>query len=255
MKTMTILGRKGGIGKTTTAMALAYGLADKGKRVLLIDSDSQANMTESILPDPPSYSLNTLLEEEEPDMEKALIPVKNGISLIASDPKSETLAIINRLEIEEAPQLFKSIVETFDESFDYCIIDTPADMSFCTQAAMVASDSLIIPMLTDKHSINGLEKLLDSIAFIQGSYNPNLEIEGILITKYSEIGNVNREIRQTIEEMGKAAGITVFAKPIHETVKQKEADILGISIFKHSPRNRIVQDYLSLIDELLSGEE
>lgn len=254
MKTLTVLGRKGGIGKTTTALALGYGLHDRGYRVLLIDTDAQANLTENALNDQPSYSLNDLLSDDEPDFERALLSLKDGLCLIASDPESDLLASFDKLNFTDNPEVLKEVVKHYSADFDFCIIDTPPNMGFFTQLAMNTADRLIIPLLADRNSVSGLEKLLRNIDFIQEGYNPGLKIEGLLITRFTDRGRLNQQFKDLIEKAAESLQVPLFKSPIHETIKQREAHALGVSIFEHAPRNRIVKDYQAMIDEVLERE-
>lgn len=256
MKTLTVLGRKGGIGKTTTALALAYGLEQRGKKVLAIDTDSQASLTECTLTTAPRFTLYDVLTELDLDPRQALIPISPGIDLLPSDPmEDESLARLNRIELEDSPSSFRNLINTLSGGYDYCIIDTPPDLGFFTQSAMTASDSLVIPIMADRFSVSGLKRIKRAYEQIKESYNPGLQIAGLLITQYQRIGNLNKAVSEIIQKTAEDENIYLFSQPIRATLKQREAMLARQSIFRYCPRHPITEDYNAFINELLEREE
>lgn len=261
MRTITLLQTNGGTGKTTVALNLAYGLCNHGKKVLLIDTDSQANLTEIVLGNQSSdYFLNDILptrnydRSKNPDLKKILFPVSDSLFLIGSDPNGDVLLEGNKIDFTGIPYYLRTLLHEYENDFDYCIIDTPSQMSFFTQEAIAASDSLIIPLSAANYrSVLNFDRLLRSIDSIREKYNPGLSIEGILITCFSNRSQF-REIKSSIETIAESLQIPLFPTPIHQTVKQAEATSLGLSVFEHCPKSSIAQDYQDMINQILEKE-
>lgn len=272
MKTIAVIGRKGGIGKTTTALELAYGLALTKRRVLMIDLDVQANLTKSAMKEdpeiyigqilleaiPPSALFDTgqknLLHQVLPKPEKALSSVDETLDLLASDLNDESLTEVDDLNFAEHAGLIEDLLSRYALNYDYCIIDTPAHLGFLSLDTMNAADSLILPVKAEISSIDGLGQFLEYYRQIKELYNPKLEIEGVLITDFHLQGKLYAKEKQELTDAAEAIGLHVFPRAIRHSVKQYEAYKHGISIFDYCPRHKIVEDYIALLNEIIDKE-
>ena len=241
---ISIINQKGGVGKTTTAVNLSAYLADKGKKTLLIDEDSQGNSTSGL-----SRSV---------DFEKSLYDV------LLNDTAPEEAVVktaIHKLhllgaEIEIAPlpereSLLKRKIEPLRESYDYILIDCPPSLGLMTLNALVASDSIIIPIQAEFYALEGLSQLVKTVQVVSRKMNPRLHILGILLTMFD--GRTNLSL-QVAEEVKKYFGSKVFRTVIPRTVKLSEAPSFGEPVLTYAPKSKGAEAYRKLCREVLKRE-
>lgn len=248
---ISIINQKGGVGKTTTAVNLSAYLADKGKKTLLIDEDSQGNSTSglsrSVTLDKSLYDV--LLNGTSP--EEAV--VKTAIRKLHLLPASIDLA---GAEIEIAPlaereSLLKRKIEPLREQYDYIIIDCPPSLGLMTLNALVASDSIIIPIQAEFYALEGLSQLVKTVQVVSRRMNPRLHILGILLTMFD--GRTNLSL-QVAEEVKKYFGSKVFRTVIPRTVKLSEAPSFGEPVLTYAPKSKGAEAYKKLSREVLKRE-
>lgn len=248
---ISIINQKGGVGKTTTAVNLSAYLADKGKKTLLIDEDSQGNST-SGLSRSVTFEKNlydVLLNDTSP--EEAV--VKTAIRKLHLLPASIDLA---GAEIEIAPlaereSLLKRKIEPLREQYDYIIIDCPPSLGLMTLNALVASDSIIIPIQAEFYALEGLSQLVKTVQVVSRRMNPRLHILGILLTMFD--GRTNLSL-QVAEEVKKYFGSKVFRTVIPRTVKLSEAPSFGEPVLTYAPKSKGAEAYKKLSREVLKRE-
>lgn len=248
---ISIINQKGGVGKTTTAVNLSAYLADKGKKTLLIDEDSQGNSTSglsrSVTFEKSLYDV--LLNDTFP--EEAV--VKTAIRKLHLLPASIDLA---GAEIEIAPlaereSLLKRKIEPLREQYDYIIIDCPPSLGLMTLNALVASDSIIIPIQAEFYALEGLSQLVKTVQVVSRRMNPRLHILGILLTMFD--GRTNLSL-QVAEEVKKYFGSKVFRTVIPRTVKLSEAPSFGEPVLTYAPKSKGAEAYKKLSREVLKRE-
>lgn len=248
---ISIINQKGGVGKTTTAVNLSAYLADKGKKTLLIDEDSQGNSTSglsrSVTFDKSLYDV--LLNDTSPG--EAV--VKTAVRKLHLLPASIDLA---GAEIEIAPlaereSLLKRKIEPLREQYDYIIIDCPPSLGLMTLNALVASDSIIIPIQAEFYALEGLSQLVKTVQVVSRRMNPRLHILGILLTMFD--GRTNLSL-QVAEEVKKYFGSKVFRTVIPRTVKLSEAPSFGEPVLTYAPKSKGAEAYKKLSREVLKRE-
>lgn len=253
MVTVTITNQKGGVGKTTTAHILSAGLARQGFKVLAVDVDPQTNLTFTAGIDPLESGVNLYnLMKKQASSLQAVQPTKSGFSII---PGSLDLAGAD-MEFTKAGReyMLKEALEPLKEEFDFCIIDTPPTLGILTVNALTASQKVIVPMCADVYSLQGLSQLQGLIGNVQKYCNPSLTIDGLLLTKYSPRAVINRQLKESLQEVAEQLKTKVYTAAIREAVAIREAQLLQSDIFTEQPKANVTQDYTAFINEFLKGE-
>ncbi len=248
---ITITNQKGGVGKTTTVAALVEGLAKNKKRVLCIDLDPQGSL---------GFSLGVNIENAitiydvfkgECDVLKAITKLE-----LCDILPSNILLSSAELEFNRAGREFmlKNIIEPLLEDYDYIIIDTPPALNVLTINAYVAANSLIVPMIPDILSLLGISQLKDTIDTVKKFYNPDLQLLGILLTKYNRRTKLTREVKDMAKQIAEQLNTVVIETYIRNSVSVAEAPAHGESIITYSPRSTAGEDYALLVKKLISGK-
>lgn len=253
MKVITLANQKGGVAKTTTSLALAAGLTNHGYHVLGVDLDPQSNFSLS-------SGIDTVELEEtlynvfkkETSVNAVLLTSPIGYDVL---PGGLSLAGADMDFTQTGREyMLKEALETLNKEYDYIIIDTPPTLGILTTNAMAASDSIIVPMSTDLYSIQGLSQLNGLISNVRKYCNQNLELAGLLITKYHGNQNISKAVSEKIAEIAQEIGTKVFTTKVRESVAIRETQLLHSDIFKEAPRANATIDYAQFIDELLKEE-
>ena len=257
-KVLAICARKGGVGKTTTAVSLGASLARQGKKVLIVDADSQHSATVSLgvaEPDKLAVSLSTVMQsiimEQEINPMEGIISHDEGISLM---PSNNGLA---GMEISLAPiigreTVLRQYIDKVRGLYDYILIDTAPTLDLLAVNALAAADSVIIPVAPKYLDAKGLELLLKSIAQTRRHINPNLAISGILLTMVDKRANISKDIIAMIKQ-AYGDSISIFKEAIPHSVRAVETSATGKSIFEYDPNGRIAAAYNSLAREVLES--
>lgn len=247
-RVISVTNQKGGVGKTTTSLALACGLHKKGYKVLALDMDPQANLSFSLGGDaddgPTIYEL--LKGEVNP---RFAVQRTTCVDLIASN------ILASGVELEFTQQgreyLLKNAIKPLRKKYDYIIIDTPPALSILTVNAFAASDYLVIPMLADIFSLQGIAQLSETILRLKDHCNPQLAVGGILLSKYDSRTVLGRRIRETAEMVAGQVGTRLYKSTIRASISIQEAQTNQVNMFEYAPRSPAVRDYMAFVRELL----
>lgn len=248
-RVISISNQKGGVGKTTTTCALAAGLKKRGYRVLAIDLDPQGNLGFSVGADTEnSASIYSVLKGEV--RTQYAIQKTDSMDLIIS---SILLSGID-LEFTDTGReyLLKEAIRPILPFYDYILFDTPPALGILTINAFTASDTIVVPMLSDIFSLQGIAQLYETVERVKKYCNPNLLIAGILLTRFNPRTRLSREIRGTAELIADDFHIRVFDSFIRSCVSVSEAQSLQKNIFDYDSRSHIAQDYGRFVDEFLA---
>lgn len=251
-KITAVANQKGGVGKTTTAINVAASLAAAEKSVLLIDTDPQGNSTSGLGIDKDNLngSLYDLYTES-----KTIEELVQGTTIGYLQVISSNIELIGaELELsakENRETILKNALESIKTRYDYIFIDCPPSLSLLTLNALVAADSLLIPMQCEYYALEGISMLLRTFNLIKESFNPALEIEGILLTMFD---GRNTLANQVTDELRRHFGDKVYQTVIPRNVTLAEAPSHGKPVMLYDIRSKGAQSYLELAKEILGNE-
>jgi len=243
-KVIAIAQHKGGVGKTSTAVNVGAALAMKGYKVLLIDLDAQANLTDSLGIDNQGATIVNALTNGE------TVEAVHVYGNLYAIPSSLDLAgvEVQLLNSYARELILKGIIDNLRKAYDYILIDCPPSLGLLTVNALTAADEVIIPLQAQYLAVKGLNSLLDIITMIKKQLNKKLTIGGVLITQYDSRKILNRDISETIRADFRAE---VFNTKIRDNVAIAEAPTAKKDIFKYAPSSKGAQDYKALADEIV----
>jgi chromosome partitioning protein len=248
-KVISISNQKGGVGKTTTTCNLAAGLTKKGFHVLVIDLDGQGNLGFSIGADIDTCA--TIY-----DVLKGSVKIQFAIQKLNTADIITSSILLSGIELEFTNTgrefLLKEAIKPILDHYDYILLDTPPALGILTINAFTASDTIIVPMLSDIFSLQGIAQLYETYERVKKYCNPNLTIAGILLTKYNPRTHLSREIRGTAELIAEDLNIQLFESTIRNSVVASEAQSVQQNILEYAPKNNISRDYLQFTNELLA---
>ena len=252
--TIALANQKGGVGKTTTAHALGFGLHSLGASVLMVDTDPQCNLS-SVCGLDSTEELATLYDvfKGECSISDTIHQIRiDGLDLVPSD------LLLSGMDAEsagdlDAPYMLRERLESVADSYDYCILDTSPWLGILTTQALVASDFVIIPICPDYFSIKGLLQLHANIQKIQRRANSDLRVSGLLLTRCDRT-NLTSIVKDNAQKMATKMGTIVFESMIRQGVSVRESQLMQNSIFEEAPRSAAAKDYRCFIGEFLRKE-
>jgi chromosome partitioning protein len=250
-RVIAIANQKGGVGKTTTTVNIAASLAAAEKKVLLIDADPQGNSTSGMGIDRKDITGTTydLFTGKRPfaEIKKSshfswLDVVPAGIDLVGVE--------IELIQTIARERVLKKAIAQFRDNYDYIFIDCPPSLGLLTVNALTAADGVLIPVQTEYYALEGLSALMNTIKLIKQDLNPDLAIEGVLLTMYDSRNNLATQVSQ---EVRKYFGDKVYTTVIHRNVALSEAPSHGKPVLLYDIRSRGAQSYLELAKEVINN--
>lgn len=257
---MAVVNQKGGTGKTTTCENLGIGLANEGKRVLLVDTDPQASLTIVLghpRPDDLPVTLTDLMAKVMQDQpiapKEGILSHEEGVDLV---PANITLSgmevsLVNAMSRET---VLRQVLDALKFQYDYILLDCMPSLGMLTVNALAASDQVLIPVQANYLSAKGLEQLLQTVNKVKRQINPKLRIEGILLTMVDLRTNFAKEISTLIRDTY-GSKLKVYDADIPRSVRAAEISAEGVSIFKHDPGGKVAEAYRGLTKEVLANAE
>lgn len=247
---IAIANQKGGVGKTTTAINLSSCLAEKGKKVLVIDMDPQGNTTSGLGIDKNALE-NTIYEMiiGECQLEECLLEnVFNNLSLIPSNVNLSG-AEIELMDIEGKEYIVRGQINTIRDNYDFVIIDCPPSLSMLTVNAMTTADSVIVPIQCEYYALEGLSQLIHTITLVKKRLNPNLDIEGVVFTMYDARTNLSLQV---VENVKNNLHQNIYKTIIPRNIRLAEAPSHGMPINLYDSKSAGAESYKLLAEEVIN---
>ena len=244
MPIVSIVNQKGGTGKTTTSLNLGSALSNLGKKVLLVDMDSQGNL---------GYSLGldegkTISDVFEGTSEIGdVIQEREQMDIIPSDIRLVDIEL-SLMDLDDRHNMLNSKIKSLAKNYDYVLVDCPPSLSILAVNSLYASDQVIIPMLMEVLSLQGLDQIIQTIEKINASYKKKLKILGILPVMVDKRRKLSQEVKDYILEN---YDVKIFDSMIRNNVKASEAPSFGQSVIAYSPSSNSAKDYMDFANEIV----
>ena len=250
MKIISISNIKGGVGKTTTVSVLAVGLAKKGYRVLMVDSDPQTNLTMCFMKEqtderPSLYHIYS----DKKSIDEIKMEIKDNLDLVIGD-----FELCNAdMQFTKAGRLkmLKKAIQDIDGKYDFVIIDTPPNLGVLSLNAFLASDYVIVPMSADSFLLKGVRLLKETLDDVEDETEKELPVAGILLTRYNSRTNVSKLLEKSLNAAATLLDTELFKSRIRQAVVLQESQIAREDLFTYAANARVTEDYNGFIDEFL----
>ena len=252
-KVIAIANQKGGVGKTTTAINLGAALAKQDMWTLVIDCDPQANTTGGMgfARDAARRSLYLALMHDVPLKDLVIAGGVEGLHLIPAE-KNLVGASVELVDQPEREQVLRKKMVDIRNQFNFILLDCPPSLDLLTLNALVAADTVIVPVQCEYFALEGVSELIDTLIRIRRSHNPRLAVEGILLTMYDDRTNLSRQVRDDLRDF---FGEQVFSTVIPRNVRLAEAPSFGKPIFLYDPECKGATSYLDLAKEVIHHDQ
>jgi chromosome partitioning protein len=251
-RVIAVANQKGGVAKTTTAINLATSLAVAGKRVLLVDLDPQANLTSGVGKKGQAAEGGTIYEALTENIGNAssfVLPTDvDRLAIIPAD-RQLTGAEIELVTVLAREQRLRRVLEPLRANFDFIFIDTPPSLGLLTLNALVAADSVIVPLNCEYFALEGIADLIATIDRVRAALNPRLTIEGVLLTMYDDRTNLGQQVSGNIREY---FGPQVYQTVIPRNIRLGEAPSHGVPAILYDAKSRGAEAYVALAQEFMA---
>lgn len=254
-KVISIANQKGGVAKTTTAINLAASLAMAKQRVLLVDMDPQANLTSGVGQkgqSAPGGTVYDALTTNSPSANDFVLAT--GIDYLSIIPADRHLtgAEIELVPMQDRERRLRMITNILRNQFDYILIDTPPSLGLLTLNSLVAADTVLVPLNCEYFALEGIAELMATMERIRTAFNPDLALEGVLLTMYDERTNLGQQVSGNIREF---FGDKVYTTVIPRNIRLGEAPSHGVPVILYDARSRGAEAYISLATEFLTRNQ
>ncbi len=259
-RVICVCNQKGGTGKTTTVANLGIGLARAGKRVLLIDGDSQGSLTASLgYRDPDSLDISLaaimekLINEDEMNPKEGILHHPEGIDLMPANIELAALEV-SMVNIIGRERILKNYIQLVEDSYDYIITDCNPSLGMITINALACANSVLIPVQSSFLPVKGLQQLIKTIGIVKRQLNEKLQIEGILLTMVDGRTSFSKDICDMVRDTY-GDKVRIFKENIPRSVRAEETTAEGVSIFVHDKNGKVARAYQALAEEVLANEQ
>ncbi len=249
---IAVSNQKGGVGKTTTSVNLSAGLALRGKKVLLVDADPQGNATTGlgIFKSTLKASIYNVIIDSEPASSAIIDTESENLKLMPSNIDLAG-AGLELIKVHSRESVLKKALREVQLDFDYIIIDCPPSLELITLNCLTACDGVIVPIQCEFYALEGLSQLVQTINLVKKSLNPNIKVEGVLLTMFDKRTNLSLQV---VEEVRNNFKGNVFETVIPRNIRLSEAPSFGQSIFDYAPDCSGAMAYADLADEIIRND-